>query len=93
MNTHDSPNKLLTEHDDGPKEDAPMPWLTLTPEREQSLINNGFVRNRYRFVLRGKGTIEPGCGWYRKADGKTRYFTNVMALSLLHSMKGRSNVK
>ena len=88
MNTHDSPDKLLTEHDDGPKEDNPMPWLTLTPELEKELIDNDFVRNRWRFVLRGKGTIEPGCGWCRRTAKGLKFYTTTMALSLLHSMKG-----
>jgi hypothetical protein len=70
-----------------PAVDPPMPWLTMTPEREAALIANGFARNRYPFALRGKACVEPGRGWVRRDARGLHTYTDTMALSELKRLE------
>ncbi len=71
-----------------PAEDAPMPWLVMTPEREAALLAHDFTRNKYTFALRGKPSCGPGEGWVKRCPKKgVRLFNDTMALSELHRLE------
>lgn len=70
------------------KEPDKAEHLTMTPEREDSLMYFGFVRNKTAVPIH-KGykyrnyLIQPGEGWIRNGE----VFTNVAALAWLHDYR------
>lgn len=89
-------NEDYSEANDRPKDDSTKhpEHLTMTPDREDSLLYFGFVRNKLAVPIR-KGykyrnyLIQPGEGWIRNGD----VFTNLTALAWLHEFRKREEAK